>query len=140
MVTAETRLRINDDEIAAEVIDSEAVLINLATGTYYTMEGTGGDVWSLVERGLSLAEMSRLLAERYGVAADVVAADLQHLAAELLEEGLVRLAGEAPKGGALVPLEGEPAGAYVRPTLTRYTDMTEILALDPPLPVLKDDA
>jgi len=143
MITAETRLRINDDEIAAEIIDSEAVLINLGTGMYYTLDGTGCEVWAMIERRLTLAEMSDALAVRYRVERAGVLSDLKRLAGELLEEGLVRLTPEA--GGA--DRVGDPAtglspdaATYAPPNLCRYTDMAEVLALDPPLPVLKDDA
>lgn len=143
MITAETRLRINDDQIASEIVDSEAVLINLGTGMYYTLDGTGCEVWAMIDRRLTLAEMSDALAARYRVEQAGVLSDLTHLAGELLEEGLVRLTPEA--GGAdrvddpatgLSPC----ADLYAPPILHRYTDMAEVLALDPPLPVLKDDA
>ena len=49
MISAETRLRINEEEIAAQIIDAEAVLINLGTGMYYTMDGTGCEVWAMIE-------------------------------------------------------------------------------------------
>ena len=142
MVTAETRLRINDDEIAAEIIDSEAVLINLGTGMYYTLDGTGCEVWAMIERRHTLAEMCDVLAARYRAEPAAVLSDLTRLAAELLEEGLVRPAlegGGAERAGD--PADGlAAAAAYAPPTLHRYTDMAEVLALDPPLPVLKDDA
>ena len=143
MITAETRLSINDDEIAAEIIDSEAVLINLGTGMYYTLDGMGCEVWAMIERRLSLAEMSDALAVRYRVEQADVLSDLTRLAGELLEEGLVRLtpeAGGADRVGG--PATGLSPGAdvYAPPILHRYTDMAEVLALDPPLPALKDDA
>lgn len=143
MITAETRLRINDDEIAAEIVDSEAVVINLGTGMYYTLDGTGCEAWAMIERRLTLAEMSDALAARYRVERAAVLSDLKRLAEELLEQGLVRLtleAGGADRGGA--PATGLVPGAnpYAPPSLRRYTDMAEVLALDPPLPVLKADA
>jgi hypothetical protein len=143
MISAETRLRINEEEIAAQIIDAEAVLINLGTGMYYTMDGTGCEVWAMIERRLTLAEMGHALAARYAVAPAAVLNDLQRLAGELLEEGLVRAASEAGDAvGAGEPLSAlsPAANAYAPPNLCRYTDMAEVLALDPPLPVLKDDA
>ena len=142
MISAETRLRINEEEIAAQIIDAEAVLINLGTGMYYTMDGTGCEVWAMIERRLTLAEMSHALAVRYAVAPAAVLNDLQRLAGELLEEGLVRLTPETGDTGIGEPLSAlsPAASAYAPPNLCRYTDMAEVLALDPPLPVLKDDA
>lgn len=140
MVTAETRLRINDDEIAAEIIDCEAVIINLGTGMYYTLDGTGCEVWAMIERRFTLAEMCAALAARYAVDGQRVVADVTRLAEELLAERLVRTAhdvdGAQPAGD---PASVGAAAAYAPPSLCRYTDMSEVLALDPPLPVLKDD-
>jgi hypothetical protein len=142
-VTAETRLRINDDEVAAEIVDGEAVVINLGTGMYYTLAGTGCEAWAMIEQRLTLAEMSETLATRYRVAPATVLIDLQRLAGELLDEGLVRVTSDA--GGAVSRVDATSAPsaagcAYAPPDLCRYTDMAEVLALDPPLPVLKDDA
>lgn len=143
-ITAETRLRINDDEVAAEIVDGEAVVINLGTGMYYTLAGTGCEAWAMVEQRLTLAEMSEALATRYRIAPAAVLNDLQRLAGELLDEGLVCLASD-PSGAVSrddAPHAPSASGsdAYAPPELCRYTDMAEVLALDPPLPVLKDDA
>jgi len=38
------------------------------------------------------------------------------------------------------PIElGRPTAPYTKPAITRYTDMSEVLALDPPLPELGAD-
>jgi hypothetical protein len=141
MITAETRLRINDDEVAAEIVDAEAVLINLGTGMYYTLTGTGCEVWAMIERRLTLAQMRDALAARYGVEPATVLSDLHRLATELLDERLVRPTSEAAGADGVGATTRAPgADAYAPPTLCRYTDMAEVLALDPPLPVLKDDA
>lgn len=142
-ITAETRLRINDDEVAAEIVDGEAVMINLGTGMYYTLAGTGCEAWAMVEQRLTLGEMSEALATCYRVAPATVLTDLQRLAAELLDEGLVRVT--SGDGGVVSRVDAARApsaadSAYAPPELCRYTDMAEVLALDPPLPVLKDDA
>ena len=142
-VTAETRLRINNDEVAAEIVDGEAVMINLGTGMYYTLAGTGCEAWAMVEQRRTLAEMSETLATRYRVAPAAVLIDLQRLAGELLEEGLVRLTtdpGGVVSQGDAARVPSAAGSAYAPPELCRYTDMAEVLALDPPLPVLKDDA
>ena len=35
------RFRVNTEEVAAKVIDGEAIIINLTTGVYYSMDGVG---------------------------------------------------------------------------------------------------
>ena len=142
MITAEVCLEINDHQIAAEIVDSEAVLINLGTGMYYTLDGTGCEVWAMIERRLTLAEMSDALAARYRIERAGVLSDLTRLAEDLLEHGLVRLTSDPRPNRAGDPTTELPSRAetYGPPNLRCYTDMAEILALDPPLPVLKSDA
>ena len=39
----------NPDEVAAKVVQDEAIIINLATGVYYSMDAVGAAAWSLLE-------------------------------------------------------------------------------------------
>lgn len=137
-VTEDTRLRVNTDEIAAEVIDGEAVLINLSTGAYYTMDGVGAVIWSMIEHGYTAAAVSDGLASAYRIDRQQVATDVAVLVQELLAHGLVIADGDPPPSARRVDVQ--PNGsAYRRPVLTCYTDMAEVLALDPPLPALKEE-
>jgi hypothetical protein len=137
VITEGTRLRVNTDEIAAEVVEGEAVLINLSNGTYYTMGNVGAVVWSMIERRYSLAEMVERLATAHGVERATVLDDLRALAADLVEEGLVVVARDASPVAGEFDSRPDDSG-YTPPTLERYTDMAEVLALDPPLPVIKE--
>ena len=38
-------VRANPDEVAAKVVQGEAIIINLATGVYYSMTGVGAAAW-----------------------------------------------------------------------------------------------
>lgn len=138
MIDSTQRLSVNSDEVAGEVVESEAILINFGTGMYYTLDKVGADVWQLLEGSHTVAEMTPIIAERYGVDADRVARDLDRVVQSLLDERLVVPDGQssAPSPVSLAPL---PADAtYAEPELHTYQDMAQILALDPPLPVLKD--
>lgn len=121
-------------ETAAKVIDGEAILINLETGVYYSLEAAGAEIWALIERGLRLREVCRLTAARWGVAPAVVEADVDALAQALVTERLVE---PAPPVDAVDPLPdavGAPALPYRSPVLRAYRDMADLLALDPPAP------
>ncbi len=48
-------------------MDGEAVLINLASGMYYSMTDAGSHVWSLIEARHSAAHIARSLAAHYRV-------------------------------------------------------------------------
>ena len=138
MIDSNTRLRVNEDEIAAEVVESETVLINLSTGTYYTMDNVGSVVWSMIERSHSIEEIGSRLATHYSVDPDPVLADLCGLVHDLLDQRLVLIDEDAsqPAPSGIECSAGR--SGYIAPTLNKYTDMAEVLALDPPLPVLKE--
>ncbi len=127
----------NADEVAVEVLHGEAVLINLATGHYYSMDSAGAAIWELVDQRLSAGEIVRALTQQYDIAAEQARNDLKRLLDELEAERLV-----LPYTGPPVEAQTlEPRAArlpYETPRLVRYSDMADMLALDPPLPGLKD--
>jgi hypothetical protein len=141
MLTADTRLRRNEEEVASDILDGEAVMINLSTGMYYNMDETGALVWELLGAGRSVGEIGRTLAQRYDVPREQADADVRQLIAQLVEENLVVV---ADREVAAVPAAGEVEAAghprlpYVAPRLEIYRDVGHLVALDPPMPGLKD--
>jgi hypothetical protein len=133
ILTLQTRLRPNKEEVAAKVMDGEAIMINLTNGTYYSMDGVGGAIWELVESERSLQEIAAAIAARYDVAQVAAQADVENLAAQLVEENLAH-----PYEGEIAqqepPAEQESKLPYAAPSLVIYRDMADLLALDPPMP------
>jgi hypothetical protein len=133
------RLRIRTDVAAAKVIDGEAVIINVVTGRYYSLEAAGALAWTvLTERPSTLAEIAARLTRHYAVTPETALADLERLTAELIGEDLVTTApdenGATPHPAAPSD-EGSGEGlAYTRPELAIFSDMEDLLAFDPPLP------
>jgi hypothetical protein len=128
----------NTERIAAKVMDGEAVIIDLVSGTYYSLSDTGGRIWQLIEAGLTRDEMADHLARDYDVARDRASTDLDLLLAKLAAEQLIvaRAANADRAGGPVEPLAN--GGAYAAPELQVYRDMQDLLALDPPMPGLQD--
>jgi len=135
MLTLRERLRPRDEEIAAKVIDGEAIIINLANGIYYSMDKVGGLIWDLLQVGYDLEEIVVAVTERYDVSREQVQADVQELVEELLRENLVSVS----ENGASVEkrqVEQQEKLPYEVPKLNIYRDMGDLLALDPPTPGL----
>jgi hypothetical protein len=133
MLTFATRLCPKDEEIAADVLDGEAIIINLATGSYYAMNNVGALVWRSIEQHSSLDEIAALVGTNYEVALERARADLLSLAEQLLAEGVVRVSdATAATGAAAVP--AAPRLPYETPALSTYSDMRDLLAMDPPMP------
>ena len=140
MLALHDRLRAREEEVAAKVIDGEAILINLANGIYYSMDKVGGLIWEMVEGGHSLEEVVAAVVTRYEVDREQAEADVRRLAEELLQENLVRVS----EDGVYSAAKSEPGERELRlydaPRLNIYRDMGDLLALDPPTPGLQDIA
>jgi Coenzyme PQQ synthesis protein D (PqqD) len=140
MLTVNDRLQSREEEVAAKVIDGEAILINLGNGIYYSMDKVGGLIWEMVEQRHTLKEVVDAVVERYQVAREQAEADVLRLSEELLQENLVTMV-----ENGITPGEKSNWGigerlAYEAPQLNIYRDMGDLLALDPPTPGLQNIA
>jgi hypothetical protein len=132
MNLATDRLSANEPDIASKVIDGEAILINLRTGAYYSLRDAGALVWHGLREQRTRDEILELLTVQYSSAARSLGADLDDLLAQLAAENLLRPSSSAAALSIAVP----PLNAheYGKPLLEKFTDMEELLALDPPTP------
>lgn len=136
MLTLHSRLR-PQEEVAAKVMDGEAIIINLSSGMYYSMDKVGATIWELIEKRYSLKEMEAAISGWYEVSAEQAQADVERLAGELLQENLVLEADDAAPHGEAQLGDRQQREPYESPQLNIYRDMGAILALDPPLPGLE---
>jgi hypothetical protein len=135
---SDRRWTLNETEVAAKVIDGEAIILNLSTGLYYSLDGIGAKVWEMLVANRSLEQIVDTLAQAYTESAQRIEADVEQLVSDLEGEHLIVTAnGAAPMTEASPAPEGEAAG-YVSPALVKHTDMADLLALDPPMPGLMD--
>lgn len=133
------RLAPAGDDIAARVVGDEAIIIDFASGRYYALDGAGVELWTLLAAGATVGEAARRLAPLYDAAPDVVEADVLAVCAELVAAGVVRADdGPAAPTQAVPPPEDGARRPYARPTLSRYDDLAEVFAVDPPLMMGRD--
>jgi hypothetical protein len=133
MVSLDMRLRPNDDEVIGKVLDGEAILINLATGSYYAIPDVGAFIWQAIVEQCSLGEIAVRVNANYDVSLEQARADMLQFAARLMDENIVAPASDAP-GDSPAPAPPTQRAPYAAPTLTVYSDMRNLLALDPPMP------
>lgn len=130
-----THFRVNSPNVIHEIIDGEAVLVNLDSGSYYSIDSVGAVVWDYVEKGLSRHQIVEAIASQYdGEQADIDQG-IQQLFAQLQEEQLI-VPTEAPSsnGHAFVTTSvstGQNKPQFETPILHKYTDMEDLLLLDP---------
>jgi len=131
-------LRPASEDIIAKVLDGEAVIINLGTGTYYSADGVGGFIWELIGADQPLSAIAEAIAARYDVAPERGAADLQAFVDNLIGEGLVIAEVPACDSATLAAPQSAAKMTYEAPRLQVYRDMEDLLALDPPTPGIAD--
>ena len=122
------------EQAAGEIINGEAVVINLATGVYYSLDGVAGEIWRMVTERLDVQSMIDEIVASFEVEAAAAAHDLARVLDQLVEEGLIRQTGAGAADAG--PRSPRPRAPYVAPAVQIYRDMQDLLALDPPSPGL----
>jgi hypothetical protein len=127
-------LKPNHAAVAAKVIDGEAIIMDLTTGAYYSMTGVGAHVWESIERELNDAAILESILARYNVDGSRARRDLDGLITSLVSDHLVIVDDDGVDTTRQAATTGTEA--YEAPVLNKYTEMADLLALDPPMPLL----
>ncbi len=123
------RYRAHRPQIVDEVVDDEALLIDLTTGAYFSAVGAGAVAWSGAAAGQTAVEIAAMIAEQFSISTVDAERDVGAFLETLVTEGLL-----AERPADLVP---EPVGAivttraYQAPSLEKYTDLSDLILLDP---------
>jgi hypothetical protein len=136
MITA-NQYRVNDSKVVHDAVEGEVIIINLETGAYYSLKGTGADIWELTKNGLPIPAIVQEITQKYHQRSHNIEEAVNRLMGELQQEELIvpvaEKNGEALEVTAGIP-ESDPAREKTRfeePVLHKYTDMREMLLLDP---------
>ena len=114
--------------VISEIVEDEVVLVNFDSGSYYSLAGSGTQVWQALDGGAAPQEVINAVLGQYeGPEADI-AVSVRAFLDDLLDEALVVPDGEATSI-AEVGLRG--SAAFVPPKLERFDDMRDMLLLDP---------
>ncbi|MBI4317606.1 MAG: PqqD family protein [Chloroflexi bacterium] len=129
--------KVNSPKVIDETIDGEVVLINLDTGNYYSLDGAGTHIWALIESNSTVEEIVAEMVSRC------------HSSGTDMESAVLDLLGELQREELIVP-HGDNGPADIRrcdllagtlpvdrnldfkaPVLRKYTDLQDLLLLDP---------
>lgn len=131
------RFKVNTPTVTHETIDGEAVIINLDSGNYYSLVETGSLIWALVDKGASASEVQELVQQIYQGNAVEIDRGVQDLLTQLQQENLIVPVEGAPEVNLnelkqiLPASNGLEKTAFNPPSLNKYSDMQELLLLDP---------
>lgn len=113
------------DQIVHETIDGETVVINLESGSYYSLEGSGADLWSRLLAGESVIDSAAALAAQHGGDAAAIGSAIAAFHRELFDQGLITA--QPPNAPAV---DGD-LGSFEIPQLHVYNDLRTHLLADP---------
>lgn len=126
---------VSKPQIVREQFDEEVVIVDLDTGSYYSLSGAGGEVWNAVENGANESQIVERLAAAYDGEQAEIADCVTRLLQELQREELIAERPAAENNQAAAPTETESETgtrlAWEAPILQKFTDMQALLLLDP---------
>jgi hypothetical protein len=125
------RFRLNEPTVAADVIDGEAIIINLEKGDYFSLTSTGAEYWRMLSAGLTVDEIAAAAAGHFRLDVTQVEPHLSDLARRLVLEGLIVPSENADPGLSEIVFG---SSSYESPELSVFSDVKDLIALDPPLP------
>jgi hypothetical protein len=120
---------INAPHVISEIIDDEVVILNFENGCYYSVNDSGMAVWESIREGLTQEQILADLHRRFRDAGEDAERDLSEILQTLEAEQLI-IRVTATRGAEPGNYEG-PAVPYVKPGLEKFTDLQELLLLDP---------
>ena len=77
------------DSVLVQPVGDETVLLDLDSGTYFTLDGVGTAIWREIEAGQGFDAIVEAVVERYDVDREQAVSDTSELLTELLVRGLI---------------------------------------------------
>src|SRR5438105_2587931 len=123
-----TRYRANAPRFVDETVDGEVLIMDMVTGTYYSCVGASTIAWSLLKSGMAVDDVATSIAPAYAIDGADAERDLKTFVDELVREEMLVEDPHATANGHAVEVE---AGTYEPFKLERYTDLADLILLDP---------
>jgi coenzyme PQQ synthesis protein D (PqqD) len=127
------KYRVNTPHVIAETIGGETIIVHLSTGCYFNLGGTAVEIWEGIADERPTSSITTQLVLRYDASPGEVEAAFSRLLEELQREELIVAMDDDGVPVATEPAP-EPAVArppFVEPSVSKFTDMQDIILLDP---------
>ena len=122
-------------QILRELIDEEVVIINMISGSYYSLTDLGASIWDMIEQGFSFDRIVQALVNQYDASPNVIQDSLDQLIISLMTEELIVAATSEMTVAEVVSIATVDAltakKPFLAPVLSKYDDMQELLLVDP---------
>jgi hypothetical protein len=124
---------VNEPSVISEVIDGETIVLNFESGHYYSFNPAASEIWLRVCAGGPIAAATEWVARRFAVDPATIRPEVEDFVRRLEEEQLIRRAPDdtVPAPATAPEAAGGPVAAFSSPEFEKFTDMEELLLLDP---------
>jgi hypothetical protein len=126
--------KINSPGVVHESFDDEVVVINLESGNYYSFNQTGAKIWDLISKGYNTNMIIEAFLSNYSGDPEIIESSVNAFLLDLLSNEILVQSDVPPPEVKQNPGLKESAGdtqAFKPPLIQTYTDMQELLLLDP---------
>jgi len=124
-------LKIAAERALYENVDNEVIIIDIQTGNYYHLTGSGQSIWLLLQQQPTSETIIAAFEARFPSQRPLIADAIQQFVQQLKDAALVTDADDVDEPPTL-SLDMLPADAVFKPPqLTTYTNMSDLLLLDP---------
>lgn len=89
----------HSEAVIYRVVGDEAILLNLDSSYYYSLDPIGSEIWDMCDGTRSLRSVAEQVCGEYDVGWDEARRDLLVLVADLRREGLLAVDGVAAETG-----------------------------------------
>jgi hypothetical protein len=135
-MTSTNTYKVNSPNIIHETIDDEVVIVDLENGFYYSLRGTAAQIWARIIGGFSEPDIIKYLSVQYNIDQARIEKSIKDFIHQLVEENIIHQTAPANMGDA--PDRSEPQlinltkiVEFKTPVIEKFTDMSELLLLDP---------
>ena len=127
--------RVNSPKVAAETIDGEVVIVNLDSGHYYSLLSTGAYIWICAENGRDRHNIVNDVTQTYDGISNQIAISVNEFLDKLVSEELLVAMENSTNDEAqtdnVISAELVDKAPFEQPVLEKFTDMEDLLLLDP---------
>src|SRR5262245_13871423 len=130
--------RVNEPQVIHQTVDEETVVVDLGTGSYFSLRGSAQVIWSALADGLDVPQVVEVVGHRFDTGTADVAGPVEAFVSQLRDDGLIVPAdGATSSASTETDTDGLAADAqdapppFVPPVIERFDDLQDLILLDP---------
>lgn len=124
------RYTVYDNNIISDVFGEEVVLVNLESGVYYSLRGSATQIWIRLFNQYSTSEIVSELKRIYQVVEWDLVTDINQFVSQLIDLKIIKLSTDITNK-SIEFVSSDLLKEYNSPVVETFSDMQEILLLDP---------